>query len=111
MRDDPSRCTTPQDPLLDLVGHDISQRAPLVKSDEPHNLPFGFSPAYNTELAWTGTQYGDAADYVFQLTSNDLAEIDSALATFKGKQARYYIATNKCADVGVKKALKSMATV
>jgi hypothetical protein len=53
-------------------------------ADEPLGLPTGFSPRLDQPLAWTGAQFKDETEYVYQLTQAELAEINSGLQAFKG---------------------------
>lgn len=52
---------------------------------EPAGLPNGFPRALDTESAWVGLDMTrNADDFILKLTSSDIAELETALAFFKG---------------------------
>jgi len=51
---------------------------------DTYSLPDGFPAAISSDLVWTGADLADERKYVYQLTAEDLAEIDAALHIFKG---------------------------
>ncbi|UPK97195.1 hypothetical protein LCI18_008130 [Fusarium solani-melongenae] len=51
--------------------------------ERPKSLPEGWPNEVNHPRAWAGSDFKSADDYVFKFTSEDIAEIEKALATFK----------------------------
>lgn len=47
-------------------------------------LPAGFPPILGNPMAWTGAQFVDETEYVYQLSSFELAELADGLNVFKG---------------------------
>ncbi|KAH8890828.1 Clavaminate synthase-like protein [Thozetella sp. PMI_491] len=58
--------------------------APLSQSDVAATLPAGFPAKLDAKLAWSGSDFKDESDYVVRLVDSDIAEIDVAVAHFKG---------------------------
>lgn len=50
-------------------------------------LPDGFPETLNSELAWTGKVFEKTSEYMVKLSQDDIAELENALATFKGMYA------------------------
>lgn len=71
-------------PCVPIASQPQSWEGCHTGADEPLGLPAGFPSSLDQPLAWTGAQFQDEAEYVYQLTGADLAEINSGLRTFKG---------------------------
>ena len=62
---------------------EIHQADSVNRCDPKLELPPGFPKYLDSALAWSGSQLsGD--QYVYRFTENDKAEINAALASFKG---------------------------
>ncbi|PHH68037.1 hypothetical protein CDD82_895 [Ophiocordyceps australis] len=46
-------------------------------------LPASFPPVVKSGMAWTGKQVGETSDYIVKLDSQDIAELEEALESFK----------------------------
>ncbi|KAM0418880.1 hypothetical protein ACHAPT_012145 [Fusarium lateritium] len=63
------------------------ERLATTAEKRPRSLPEGWPPEVKHPRAWAGSDFKSADDYVFRFTSEDIAEIENALATFKeGRQ-------------------------
>jgi hypothetical protein len=60
---------------------------------DTYSLPDGFPEAISSDMVWTGADLADERRYVYQLTPEDLAEIDVALNIFKGMSLQRTILT------------------
>ncbi|KAH8891471.1 Clavaminate synthase-like protein [Thozetella sp. PMI_491] len=58
--------------------------AALSQLDAASTLPAGFPTKLDAKLAWSGADFSDESDYVIRLLDSDIAEIDDAVAHFKG---------------------------
>ncbi|CAK7208173.1 hypothetical protein SBRCBS47491_000002 [Sporothrix bragantina] len=63
---------------------DLASASLAVQQNDAQALPKGFPAKLDTKLAWVGNDFKGPQDYVYQLTSTDLAEISQALTHFKG---------------------------
>lgn len=50
----------------------------------PHFVPEGFPDKVDAPRVWTGSDFRSADEYVVELTVEDIAEAENALAYFKG---------------------------
>ncbi|CAK7219574.1 hypothetical protein SCUCBS95973_003861 [Sporothrix curviconia] len=67
-----------------VVVPDVASASLAVQQSGSQSLPRGFPAKLETELAWVGSDFKSPQDYVYQLTSTDLAEINEGLGHFKG---------------------------
>lgn len=56
----------------------------IAPAAEAPGLPAGFPLFVESAMAWTADDFKDMKEYMYTLTSEDLAEIDNALTSFKG---------------------------
>jgi hypothetical protein len=59
------------------------ERLKTVANEQPKFIPDGWPKTIDSPRAWTASDFESAADYVMQFTSDDIAEIETALAHFK----------------------------
>lgn len=71
-------CSSTEDSILP------SQRCQPQTRDSLLSLPAGFPSLLKHALAWTGNDWKNEQDFVYQLSENDLLELRSSLAAFKG---------------------------
>ncbi|KAF3012309.1 hypothetical protein E8E14_000041, partial [Neopestalotiopsis sp. 37M] len=70
-------CSSTEDSILPL------QRCQPQTRDSLLSLPAGFPSLLKHALAWTGNDWKNEQDFVYQLSENDLLELRSSLAAFK----------------------------
>lgn len=67
----------------DLDKYKARTRRRLNSETLPKSLPAGCPKKLNSKLVWEGRDLEDAFEWVLQLTSSDLEEVESALRHFK----------------------------
>ncbi|KAK3376488.1 hypothetical protein B0T24DRAFT_592157 [Lasiosphaeria ovina] len=69
------------DPSLDTYLERVKRLASLGEA-LPRTLPLGFPASISSPRAWKGSEFEDGSKYIYELSKDDLDEIDAAIRTF-----------------------------